>query len=127
MPVLAHGKHVYPTQGTCLLEYIAVLQGEPFSDHPECVDSYLADIGRSVNDFMSADGRDKLLTLVPRMVGTSVKELTKGQRLRLSLYGRDYVAREQAKYLSTGEKPDTDDRLYAYMEAVITKFEEITS
>ena len=69
--VLAHGSHKTPEQGMCLLEAVAWIAGEPFSDHPACVDRALAAFGRSFNDRIRDDERQLLKPLIPMLVGTA--------------------------------------------------------
>ena len=51
---LAVGAHASPDDGMCLLEAVAYVVGEPFSDHPECVSTVIAAFGRSWNDCLPA-------------------------------------------------------------------------
>src|SRR5690349_401373 len=59
-------------QQWCLLEAVAWVAGEPWSDHPQCVDPVLASFGRGWNDSLRTDEeRTRLLTpFIPRLVGT---------------------------------------------------------
>ena len=68
--VLARGGHPSPSQGVCLLEAVSWLAGEPFSDHPECVSPVLAAFGRALNDALPDAERQRLLPLVPLLVGS---------------------------------------------------------
>jgi hypothetical protein len=34
LPALSRGSHGHPTLGSCVMEYVSVLAGEPFSDRP---------------------------------------------------------------------------------------------
>jgi hypothetical protein len=45
------------------------LAGEPWSDHPRCTHPSLAAIARLVNDACTQTGRDRLLHLVPDLIG----------------------------------------------------------
>ncbi len=68
---LARGAHQTPEQGTCLLEAVAYVAGEPHSDHPECVCPVLAAFGRAWNDALDDDSRNRILApFVCRLVGT---------------------------------------------------------
>ena len=69
---LAHGGHKPPNGHfeACLLEAVAYVAGEPWSDHPECVCPVLAEFGRSWNDALSDEDRQILLPYIPRLIGT---------------------------------------------------------
>ena len=68
---LTPGQHAPGSGDMCLLEAVAWIAGEPWSDHPTCVDPVLAAFGRSWNDSLSDDDRDRLLLpFLPRFVGT---------------------------------------------------------
>lgn len=78
LPTLAKGSHK-PGQGSaCLMELISIMEGEDFSDHPQCVDSVLCSAGMHVNDGMDDSVRNSLLRLAPMFVGTN----DPGMRLR---------------------------------------------
>lgn len=70
LPVLSCGKHSDPRDGACLMEYVSVLAGEKFSDHPRCTGRLLAHLARMVNDATSGAGRPTLAVLAAEMVGT---------------------------------------------------------
>ena len=63
MPVLTRGKHKRPRNGACLMEYVSVLAGGPFTDAPACTDPTLATIARSVNDYSGDQQRQRLAIL----------------------------------------------------------------
>lgn len=88
LPVLSQGSHDNPQKGACLMEYVSLLAGEPFSDTPICVDSFLAAIGRRVNDQFDPqyEGQDRsaaLAPLIPRFIGT--RQYTDEGTIRLRL------------------------------------------
>lgn len=89
---LYHGSHApNDSQQWCLLEAVAWVAGEPWSDHPECVDPVLASFGRSWNDGLDDETRTRLLApFIPRLVGTrSTAELQD----RRSFMAADWVVR----------------------------------
>jgi hypothetical protein len=47
--ILDAGRHQRPEAGACLMEYVSVLSGEPWSDHPWCTQPLLAAVARAVN------------------------------------------------------------------------------
>ena len=55
----------------CLLEACAWMAGEPWSDSPTCVSPVLADYGRDINDLLPDDRRQRLVPLIPQMLGTA--------------------------------------------------------
>lgn len=71
LPPLAAGPHAPDEGQACLLEAVAFVAGEPWSDRPACVCPVLADFGRAWNDRLPDGLRDDVLRpLVPRLVGT---------------------------------------------------------
>ena len=71
LPVLRKGSHAHWRQGACLMEYVSVLAGEPFSDHPRCVDRLLVHLGWIINDTAGDEVRAPLPELAPRLIGTA--------------------------------------------------------
>lgn len=69
--VLTTGKHKSPDEGLCLLELSALFAGESHTDHPVCVSPVLGEFGRRLNDVLPDGMRQRLIPLVPRMVGTA--------------------------------------------------------
>ena len=70
--VLSNGSHSSPEQGHCLLEVVSMFAGEPFSDHPACVDPVLAEFGRAWNDGMRSDQeREQLKPYIVLLPGTA--------------------------------------------------------
>ena len=70
MPVLSRGRHAGPEEGACLMEYVSVLAGEPFSDHPVCVEPLLIRLAWAVNDAAPKRVRASLVHFAPRLAGT---------------------------------------------------------
>lgn len=70
MPWLAAGHHRRPETGACIMEYVSLLAGERFSDHPRCVHPMLAGLARRINDRVGAGARQQLGALAADMVGT---------------------------------------------------------
>jgi hypothetical protein len=65
VPILDAGRHQRPEAGACLMEYVSVLAGEPWSDHPRCTQPLLAAVARSVNDQVSSSARAELALVAP--------------------------------------------------------------
>jgi hypothetical protein len=70
LPELTTGCHFAPEDGACLMEYVSVLAGAPFSDHPRCTDPTLAALARLVNDACTDSGRPLLTAFAPELAGT---------------------------------------------------------
>jgi hypothetical protein len=71
LPSLDRGKHRTPGDHACVMELVSVLNGEPWSDHPSCVEPVLAAVARTVNDVVGAPARERLVALAPEMIGTA--------------------------------------------------------
>ncbi|MGY1663040.1 hypothetical protein ACI78Q_17595 [Geodermatophilus sp. SYSU D00705] len=52
------------------MEYVSVLAGTAFGDHPRCTDPTLAALARLVNDATSDDGRPLLAAFAPALAAT---------------------------------------------------------
>ncbi len=65
LPQLRAGAHSSPDDGACLMEYVSLLAGTRFGDHPSCTDPTLAALARFVNDASSDAGRPELALLAP--------------------------------------------------------------
>ena len=54
----------------CIMNMVAYVAGEPWSDHPECACPVLTKIAIGLNDRMDDEQRQKLAPLIPLLVGT---------------------------------------------------------
>jgi hypothetical protein len=79
---LERGKHSFPEEGMCLMEAVAFIAGEDFTDRPECVSPILASFGRTLNDVLPDKQRQQLAPLVPLLVGTVNPEQDQQDGLR---------------------------------------------
>src|SRR5688572_23897993 len=69
---LESGSHANLDDGMCVMEAVAWVAREPWSDHPTCASGVIGAFLRTWNDNLSVDDRDRLLKpLVPRLVGTA--------------------------------------------------------
>jgi hypothetical protein len=68
--IIKSGKHSSFAEGACLLELVAYVADEPFSDHPACVSPVLAAFGRRLNDNMRDDERQILRPYIAKLVRT---------------------------------------------------------
>lgn len=75
LPMLDRGGHRSPDQGACLMEYVSVLAGTRFSDHPRCTHPALAQLARVVNDeVVDPASRSRLAVLAPDLIGTRCRD-----------------------------------------------------
>lgn len=71
IPVLSRGRHLDPADGGCVMEMASLLAGERWSDAPRCTHPLLAAVARLVNDELDDEQRQRLLPLVPDLVGAT--------------------------------------------------------
>jgi hypothetical protein len=83
LPILSAGKHRNPRKGACFMEMASFLAGERWSDHPVCTHPLLAALARHVNDYISAAGRQRLVALIPSVIGTTSDDLHVDARIAL--------------------------------------------
>ncbi|MGH9249762.1 MAG: hypothetical protein ACRD0W_09650 [Acidimicrobiales bacterium] len=75
--VLEAGSHKSWSDGACVLEAVAYIAGEPWSDHPECASPIIGAFLRTWNDALDTDDCQALKQYIPRLVGsrgTAVQE-----------------------------------------------------
>jgi hypothetical protein len=70
LPQLHAGAHLAPEDGACLMEYVSVLAGAAFNDHPPCTDRAVATVARLVNDASTDAGRPQLAVFAPYLADT---------------------------------------------------------
>ncbi|MDN5794917.1 MAG: hypothetical protein L0H79_04120 [Intrasporangium sp.] len=71
VPVLSQGRHWNPRSGACFMEMASFLAGERWSDHPKCTHPVLAAAARCVNDAVEDTTRQRLVLMIPEVVGLS--------------------------------------------------------
>lgn len=70
LPTLSAGAHE-PNQGkACVMEYVALLAGEEWTDSPTCTHPALAQVAQVVNDRLPDSERHRLVPLIGRLFGT---------------------------------------------------------
>ncbi len=69
--MLAAGSHDGPTSGYCVMEAVAYIAGEPWTDSPRCASPVIAAFLRAWNDGMNDADRQQLVPLIPQLVGTA--------------------------------------------------------
>lgn len=83
LPSLAAGAHDPGDGEACVMEYVALLAGEDWSDRPDCTHPLLAHEARTVNDELDDRDRPLLVPLVGRLFGTTDPSPVVTARLRL--------------------------------------------
>jgi hypothetical protein len=102
MPVLSRGKHRNPRRGACFMEFASYLAGERWSDHPSCTHPLLARLARLINDYTSDAQRQRLVGLVPSVVGLTSDDVRVDLRiaLRAALAALPVVAEERQRTMA---------------------------
>jgi hypothetical protein len=91
IPPLSVGKHSSINEGACVMEAVAFVAGEPWSDHPQCACPVIGTFLRSWNDSLPDAERDTLLRpFITKLVGTRA---TPEIELRRSLMCADWLIR----------------------------------
>ena len=93
---LGRGSHDAPSNGlveACVMEAVAYVAGEPWSDHPACASPVLRSFLVSWNDSLSDDDRQMLKPYISRLVGTRTTEADETARAWMLT---DWLARECA-------------------------------
>jgi hypothetical protein len=70
LELLSAGTHMWPREGTSLLELVTVYAHEPWGHHPLCVHPTLVTVAQRVNDLTSDAARRHLVAFVPWLAGT---------------------------------------------------------
>ena len=72
LPSLSAGSHETAHEGACVMEAVAYVAGEPWTDRPTCACPVISAFLRTWNDALPTDAdRDRLLRpLVPRLAGS---------------------------------------------------------
>lgn len=86
------------------MEYASFLAGERWSDHPSCTHPLLAGVARVVNDRISADGRSRLVPLIPSVIGLDGDDpaVHVGIATRCASIALPVVAAERQRALAVG-------------------------
>ena len=114
LPDLQAGAHLVPEDGSCLMEYVSVLAGAPFSDHPACTDPTLAELARLVNDAISDAGRGSLAHVAPAL---AISPPTTALRTALVVHAAVTVAHTTN---------DADRRLRRHLRRSSRRLERVT-
>src|SRR6185437_7430485 len=69
--MLMSGAHRKTQKEFCVMEAVAYVAGEPWSDHPSCACPVLSAFMRSWNDSLDDQARQRLKPYILRLVGTN--------------------------------------------------------
>ena len=90
---LAAGGHLPDSDAMCVMEAVAMLAGESWSDHPQCASPVLGAFLRSWNDALPDDERQQLKQYIARLVGSKGTDAQEAER---SWLATDWMVRVQA-------------------------------
>ena len=94
LPPLSAGGHEHVGEGACVMEAVAYVAGEPWSDKPACACPVLGAFLRTWNDDLSDTDRDRLLRpLVRRLAGSRSTPEVEARRHWLAM---DWLVRTHA-------------------------------
>lgn len=129
VPVLSPGKHRNPKKGAYFMEYASFLAGERWSDHPSCTHPLLALLARGVNDHTSAEGRPRLVPLIPAVVGTNGDSpaIDVSIAIRSAAAALPIAASERQRALSVGLFVSIDVLRLSRSDLAATQYEELAS
>jgi len=71
VPWLRSGTGSTPSDGGCIMQVIDWIDRNKWTDRPPCVHPVLAKLAIRANDSLDDKGRQKLLDLAPRLMGTA--------------------------------------------------------
>jgi hypothetical protein len=115
---LASGGHDNEQNAFCVMEAVAYVAGEPWSDSPQCASPVIAAFLRSWNDSLGDEPRNRLLKpLIPLLVGTKASDEVEEKRSYMALdcgrggfkpYVRPAVLLAADKLLAAAPTPPVD-------------------
>ena len=114
LPQLESGAHDEGAGSLCAMEMVAYMERLPHSDAPECTCPVLGSYVRTLNDNMDDEQRQKLLPVLPMLVGTVNDELVvKRAELFAQAANKRFVP-------MCGESPDKvwDESVKVLVEAI---------
>ena len=102
---LLHGSH-QPDSKFCVMEAVAFVAEEPWTDHPECVPPTIGAFLRSWNDSLPTDAdRDRLLKpLIPKVIG--LKKSSAIEVKRMVIVADWYIRNHLPRLLRFAGLPD---------------------
>ena len=82
----SHARHIIADNEMCVMEAVAYVAGEPWSDHPSCACPVITAFLVNWNDSLPDADRTRLLApLVPRLVGTKSSPAIEDRRSYMAL------------------------------------------
>jgi hypothetical protein len=90
---LDKGAHRNPAAGMCVMEAVAMLASEDFSDAPDCVSPVIRAFLVNWNDSLDDDDRQTLKQYIPQVIGTNAGPAVDEE---LSWMALDWLVRVQA-------------------------------
>ena len=115
---LEAGDHA-PDSKYCVMELVAYVSGEPWSDHPECVSSVIATFLRSWNDSLNDEDRNLLKQFVEPVIDTVGTEADEQKRAWMCV---DWMVRVFApEFLRLAKLTDHADKLALLPELTNTQ------
>ena len=114
---LKAGAHDPSSAEMCVMEAVAYVAGEAWSDHPQCASPVISEFMRSWNDTLPDEDRNRLLKpYVTRLVGTAASAEVEDRRAWMAL---DWLVRVHAPaWLRLAGLTDQADRLAGLPEFV---------
>jgi len=91
--VLDANSHDPGSDRMCVMEAVAMLAGEQWSDHPQCASPVIGAFLRSWNDSLPDDDRQQLKQYIPRLINSRG---TDDQEVERSWLATDWLVRVQA-------------------------------
>ena len=91
--ILKSGAHEEASKEMCIMEAVAYVANEPWSDHPQCASPVIAAFLRSYNDSVSDEVRQTLKPFILRLVGTAASEVVEQRR---AIMATDWLIRVHA-------------------------------
>jgi hypothetical protein len=89
---LGPGSHPPGSRWPCVMEAVAMLAGEQWTDHPQCASPVIGAFLRTWNDGLPDDDRQQLKQYIPRLVGSKGTQEQEEQRAWLAT---DWLVRVQ--------------------------------
>ncbi len=111
--VLKHGAHRAPSNGltdACVMEAVAYLAGEKWSNSPECASPVLGAFLRAWNDQLPDDDRQQLKQYIPRLVGSKGSKAQEDERAWMAM---DWLVRDYTPVWLRAAKLDAQADLIA--------------
>jgi hypothetical protein len=113
---LGSGGHKSIEDGACIMEMVAYLADEPWSDHPKCACPILTDFAMRLNDRWNDEERQLLKPFITRLIST--KSTDEAQVARKRLIRWRYVTVSFPLLLDLWKLPDVAVTLRAFQNTI---------